>query len=317
MKSRYRSYVLVATNKEKIMEIDWAQVKTFENLKKRKYKLEEIDFFTKHFTNVQELISVLRCNNILGMQTYENLNLDIYPAKQNKVTELVNGKKKSVSRPIYDIDSLPYGIMYKRQSQLFQNDQFIINLLQSKINDFSFIEQLYKIYTSNGVYSTTNFNILTNKIDNIIRAMNQNTSISNITRYRQILQALEKERNNFQEIYGLLSSIYNFSKNSTKEFNYSNTAIICVKNNIEEFFLREKYYVTGFIDGLNDNRYLEFKRDKNGQRCINYFSYRFLLMTIDNIINEQRKSDLKSNEEKRKILIPNKAKEIQMTLFDD
>lgn len=287
-KTSYRSYVLAAKTDKGIVEIDWTAIQRFKEFKKEKYKLERIDFFTRHYVNNVELINELISSGIIHEEDMTGARLWIYPAKQNKVTEIIDGKKKSISKPLYAPEHLQYGLAYKSYTPLF-DDLYIVYLLQSKLSDFEFITKLFNKYGVQGNYSERNCENLRAKINSTQLAIANARTPNERENYERILKSYWKQYHDITEMYGLLISIRAYSMSVNNGEYQDNEAIESARNNIREFFLREKYDVIKCHDGLNDNRRLEFAKDKDGNTKINYLAYHNFIMFIGSLLGDELK----------------------------
>ncbi len=310
----YRSYVLVIKNNKGIMEIDWTKVHNFSQYKKEKYKLERIDFFTRHFLESNDLLNTLLSEKIITSEDSYNARLWIYPAKQNSVTELVDGKKKKVSKPLYAPEHLQYGLAYKSFSPLF-DDQYVIHLLQSKLNDFDFISKLFNKYAVQGSYSERACENLRAKIESTKFSLGSAVG-AQYEYYERILKSFYKQYHDISEMYGLLLSIRAYSQNHNCGEFQSNEAIESARNNIREFYLREKYTVIKCTDGINDNRDLEFELDKTGYPKVSYLALHNLLMFIGTNLPDIFGPKEKETPKVKKMSKKNMPVEGQLSLFD-
>lgn len=287
-KNTYRSYVLVGKRGNELIEIDWTKVKAFSSLKSKKYKLEQIDFFTSHFIDKQELLQALIDCNLLTYEQLSNLQLWIYQAKQNSTTEIIDGKKRKVSAPIYADEHLEYGVAYKEMEKFLTDDLYTIYYLQSKLSDYEFIIKLYNKYVKYGKYSELN-------IDNAKARYNSCKDQiryaygAEKTRYENMSKAYYKQYRDLLEINGLLTSVLAYASAIKKGEIPSNEFQETARNNIREFYLRIKYNVIRCTDGLNDNRTLTFEVDKNNNRKVNYLAFHKLVMFISNYQEKEKK----------------------------
>lgn len=305
----YRSYVLTARINGEIIEIDWTKIKEYSALKKQKYKLEKIDFFTQHYLNPNELLNFLINTNLLPRSQISKAQLWIYPAKQIKLEKIIDGKTKKIVVPEYASAHLKYGLAYKDSEKLFNDDQYTIYFLQSKLNDEAFITKLYNKYAQYGAYSEKNMEILKLKIENTKRTL-VNVFGQEHERYERILKSYYKQYFNIREMYGLLVSIQAYAQNVNRGNYLDNEAIESARNNIREFYLREKYKVISCTDGLNDNRYLKFEKDKDGNLKVNYLALHELLMFIVSSLPQE------FNHQNIKVKKKNDDIEGQLSFFD-
>lgn len=275
----YKSYVLVIKQDDKITEIDWTKIKEYKSLSKKKYKLEQIDYFTSHFINKEELLIFLFNAGIISKEQIKNARFWIYPAKQNKVTKIIDGKEKKVSAPEYASEHLQHGIAYSGHKELLKEDLYVMHLLETKLNDVEFINYLYNKYVTYGKYNDA---VITNLKADIERCKeNMRNAYGN---EYQKLDGIRKSKIHqlidIQESYSLLNSIRRYAYAKHNGEYTSQEEDISVRNNIREFYLREKYIVTGCQDALNDERRLTFERDAEGYRKVNYLKFHNLIMTI-------------------------------------
>ena len=244
----------------------------------------------------------------------------IYPASQS-----IGGKK--LKEPKLAPEHLDYGIPYKRVSSYLTDDAATIAFLQSKLDDFDFIEALYKKYAdeTHGKYGK--------RVLNNLNYLYDNEDNENIRKglFVQLIQV--KEQNS------LLGSIYTYSQMKKNGEYIEREQYESVRNNIREFYLREVYSVVGCRDGLYDNRELTFAQNKDGSYKQSYTNKHNLVMFIcKKILDEEREileqekiakakaAEVRSNPESQyhkpvqKHTIKRRKKyepvEGQMTLFD-
>lgn len=294
----YKSYVLVAKKGNEKLVIDWTKVKPYSEFKKQKYSLKQIDFFTSHFVSKEELCNFLIKAELATPEQLSGASFWIYPAKQNKVEQIVNGKTKKVDAPILADEQLQYGIAYADVKRLLEDDYYVISLLQSKITDYDFICNLYNKYVKNGKYS-----------ERIIENLKAQERIAedNYRRYRDskyegMRKSYIAQRIGIQESHSLLRSVMNYAEMLKRGEYPSNEAYQSVRNNIKEFYLREKYTVIGCRDGLYDNRILEYKKNKDGSILTNYVKFHKLILFIAKELSEEEKKTKEIKEARAKEL---------------
>ncbi len=297
-KNTYRSYVLVGKKGNELIEIDWTKVKPFSELKSKKYRLEQIDFFTSHYLDKQELLQVLIDYDFLTYEQLTNIQFWIYQAKQNSKTEIINGKKRKISSPIYAEKHLEYGLAYKDMEKFLNDDEYVIYYLQSKLNDYDFIVRLYNKYVKQGRYSDLNVENAKAKYnickDEIIRSNGEEKE-----RLERLAKAYYRQYKDLLEINSLLTTLLAYA-NACKRGEYiSNEFLETARNNIREFFLRIKYNVIACTDGLNDNRALTFELDKNNNPKINYLAFHNLIMFISNYQEKEKKENGQSKPKRK------------------
>ncbi len=306
----YRSYVLVAKKENEFIEIDWTKIEAFHHFQKEKYKLEKIDFFTRHYIDQNDLINALLKMNLLSLEQLKNIRLWIYPAKQNTKLEMINGRKRRVSSPLYAPSHLPYGLAYQKHTPLY-DDFYIIHLLQSKLKDWDFISKLYNKYAKEGDYSERNYQSLETKINSTKQAMSS-SSREEQERYERILKSYYHQYYAIKEMNSLLNSVRRYTLDVNSSLLPSHEQQESVRNNIKEFFLRLKYVVVSCRDGINDNRTLEFKLDANQKRTVNYLAFHEFFLFLQKCLEEEKPKQ----EETPKILKKKKEVDGQISLLD-
>ena len=319
MAERFGSYVLVGkTQKEKII-IDWTKVQKFATDKKRKYKLDRIDYFTSHFLNREELLDLLLKTGLITPEQSIGMSFWVYPASQSQ-----NGKK--LIEPKLSPDHLEYGIAYRRVSKYLEDDSALIAFLQSKLDDFKFIQALYNKYAneSNGKYGKKKLENLQYMYDHELNEGKKKGYLVQLIHVR--------------EQHSLLRNIYAYSQMKSNGEYIEKEQYESVRNNIREFFIREVYNVIRTTDGLYDNRELELGKNKDGSYQTSYINRHHLVMFISKqLVDEeaeimkqeklakQRADQVRSNpvspyhQEPRKHTVKrrkNSQIEGQITLFD-
>lgn len=276
-----KNYMLVAQLDDQILEIDWTKITLFESLKKEKYKLHKIDFFTSHYKNQDLLKTILLDNGILTIHQFSKAKLAIMPFTREETTIIVNGKTKKKKNISYSENELDGGLVYKKSQKYLLDDYHIIHLLYSLLDDFEFIKRLYDFYIVNGKYNKQNINTLQSQISQIEEKIKQGKSNLNGLRLGLIIQRDQLNESNF-----LLTSIYSYSQAKTEKKPLTLSQKNLAEANIEEFFNREKYYVIGCKQGTYERRVLSFKLDQKKQRCINQLQFHTLITFIQNYLQE-------------------------------
>lgn len=287
-KNNFRSYALVGKKGNELIEIDWTKINRFSHLKKKKYKLNQIDFFTSHYMDKQELLRVLIEYKLITYEQLSNIQFWIYPIKQNSETQTIEGKKVRVSKPIYADSHLEYGIAYKDMEKFLTDDLYVIYYLQHKLEDYDFIVKLYNKYAKYGHYSDLNIQNVKAKYNTCVDQI-KSASGSEKERLERISKSYYRQYMELTEINGLLTSVLAYANAYKKGEYISNEFIQTARNNIREFFLRIKYNVIGYIDGVNDRRILKYELDKDNNPKVNYLAFHNLIMFISKYYEEENK----------------------------
>lgn len=274
-KDIYRNYALVTTEKDKLTEIDWTKIKSFEHLRKSKYKLDKIDYFTSHYTNELEILKVLVESGLLALKQLKKVKLTIYPIKRDN--NIIRYADRSIE-----------GLIYKEINTALENDSYVISLLNTLIKDENFVNKLYDFYIVNGKYNINNLNDLECKIISVEENLQKNYSV----KLQNILYAYKRMRKNFIDNINLIENISNYSRELNRYGHTSNNLNNSIKNNIEEFYLRQKYYVLSYEEGTSDRRILSFRKNKNNQLSVNYLEFHQLIVFIQNYITSKKEEPL-------------------------
>lgn len=282
-----KKYMLIAQTDNETIEINWNKITSFESFKKGKYKLQNIDFFTSHYKNHEHLLAIL-INN--GCLTNSCLTLNQLYKIKIMIIEL---KQQINSSKVNESQNNSLELIYKRSQKYLLEDYQIICLLYNLLNDFEFIKTLYKYYVTNGEYNLQAINILNNQIEQI----NGKISKGN-TNTKGFYIGLIKERNRLNESYLLLNKIYNYSKKITQNIDTTLKSRNLAEAYIEEFFLREKYYVTGCKQGIYEKKILSYKTGSNQEKCINDLKFHNFLILIQNYLKSKEVANIDSQQDK-------------------
>lgn len=284
-----KKYMLIAQINNEAIEINWDKITSFESFKKGKYKLQNIDFFTSHYRNHEHLLAVLINNGCLTLNQLYKVKIIITEIKQQtKSTKNNNFSKTNKSKN----NSLE--LIYKISQKYLLEDYQIICLLYNLLNDFEFIQALYKYYVNDGEYNLQAINILTSQINQI----NDKISEGN-TNIKGLYIGLIRERNRLNESYLLLNQIYNYSKAISQNIDMPFKNRNLVEAYIEEFFLREKYYVIGCKQGIYEKRILSYKINTNQEKYINDLKFHNLLIFIQSYLKRKEEPNINNQHSKK------------------
>ena len=273
-KEIYRSYALVAQDKDKLIEIDWTRVKSFEHLLKKIYKLNKIDFFTSNYSNEAEIIKVLVESGILSLNQLKRIKLKIYPIK------------KQNNNIIYSTEDIG-DLIYKQFALALTDDSYVIALLNTLIKDEKFTSELFDFYITNGKYNKENIYDIERKIYNINNLSDTTLDI----KLQNILYGLQKQSKNIRVNISLIENICNYSRELNRYGNVSNELSTVIRYYVEEFYLRQKYYVTSYEETFYEKRILYFRKDKDDNRTINYLELHRLISFIQGYVNSKFQAD--------------------------
>ncbi len=284
-KENYRSYVLVGRNNEEFIEIDWTKVKGFKDLATKRYKLEQIDFFTSHFPDKASLIEALISAQLLDIDQLKNLRFWIYRATQDKVETVIDGKVKKRKTLNFSSEHLQYGIAYKPYLPFLSSDNSVIQILQQYLDNYDFMTQLHNKYVNEGPFSKRNSDILKQKIAHAEASLRFSAGQEHSYQER-ILNSYYMQLRYLDEMRGLLKSMQSYAMRSSQGVRHSINETECARNNAEEFFLRIKYGVKRCTHGHNDQAHIIFDYDKNGKIRVKYLDFHNLVMFIGNAIDK-------------------------------
>ena len=284
-----KKYMLIAQINNEAIEINWDKITSFESFKKGKYKLQNIDFFTSHYRNHEHLLAVLINNGCLTLNQLYKVKIIITEIKQQtKPTKNNNFSKTNKSQN----NSLE--LIYKISQKYLLEDYQIIFLLYNLLNDFEFIQALYKYYVNDGEYNLQAINILNSQINQIDEKISKgNTNI------KGLYIGLIKERNHLNESYFLLNQIYNYSEAISQNIDMPFKNRNLAEAYIEEFFLREKYYVIGCKQGIYEKRILSYKINTNQEKCINDLKFHNLLIFIQSYLKRKEDPNINNQHSKK------------------
>lgn len=287
-----KKYMLIAQIKNEQIEINWDKITPFESFRKEKYKLQNIDFFTSHYKNHNQLLVALANNNCLTLSQLHKVKIMITNFNIN-----TTNPNNSLLEPIYK----------KSQKYLLEDYQTII-LLHQLLKEFEFIKILYDFYVTNGNYNPYSISILNSRIKQISNKIEKGSD-----NLKGLYIGLIKERNHLSDSLTLLNQIYNYScsisKNITLPLKEQNLA----ETYIEEFFYREKYYVTGIKPGNYDRKILSYKANKKNEKYVNELQFHHLLILIQNYL--ESKDTIEQNKPQQKILTFDNEIPGQLKLF--
>lgn len=310
---RYNSYVIMGKGGEMPIVIDWTKVKAFASLKRKKYRLEGIDFFTTHYANRESLIAELINAEALSPAAARGIKLQIYQVKQDK--------KSPDGVAFKPNGSLQFGLAYKAYLPLLKYDNVVIRTLQEHLDDYTFINALVTKYKKEGPYNDFIFDALENKIHKIENSLHYN--FEGVEKQRNALRSYYYRYNQMRVVRGLLDSMLAYASHKT----HSDGEVRSAYNNAREFFLRIKYQVTFAKDDIDDATKLSFKTNKDGSRAVKYLEFHNFIMWLGSQldlelgeyaqINDQIVYPLASK--KKKIKKREKRKEVdgQTSLFDN
>lgn len=270
-KEIFRSYALVAKENDKVFEINWSKIKEYNELSKSRFKLKKIDFFTTNYTNEIEILKILVESNLLTAKQLNKIKLMIYPIKKEKNSIIYSSE--TIGEPIY-----------KNLKPAFNDDAYAISLLNNLIKNEEFASLLYDFYVKYGKFSQNNIDEIYQKI----YYTNESAKKENNVKYQNILFGLSKQLKDINENRSILGSICNYSRELNKYGNVSSELETCIRNYVEEFYLRQKYYVTSYKETYHDKRIFTFKINKNNERSINYPELHKLLLFIQNYLNSKK-----------------------------
>lgn len=277
-----KKYMLIAQINDETIEINWDKITLFEGFEKRKYKLQNIDFFTSHYKNHEHLLTVLIDNGCLTLNQLHKAKIMIVEFEQQ-----INLIKNNHFLKINQSQNNSLELLYKKSQKYFLEDYQTICLLHILLNDFEFIKTLYKYYVTEGEYNLQAINILNSQINQVNEKI-----IKGNENIKGLYIGLIKEKNRLNESYLLLTRIYNYSEaisqNITMPFKDRNLAEAC----IEEFFYREKYYVIGCKQGIYEKRILSYKINSKQEKCINDLKFHKLLILIQNHLKSKEETSI-------------------------
>lgn len=299
-----KKYVLIAKTKKETIKIDWTKISLFKNYSKEKYKLQKIDFFCSHYKNQDELLYALAINELLTLKQLNSI-------KSLLVEEITSAPKKNKDILI-KTPKLQNELIYNSSQKYLLNDYNLIRLLCYLINDFEFISQLYNHYVTNGIYNPLSVRILSSRIDVINQKIEEG-----FTNLQGKKIGLIRERNNLDSSLLALTKMYIYSEtiHNGRELTLKEENL--VETYVEEFFTREKYYVTGCKQGNYEKNIFEYRRNKNKEKIINQLQFHNLLIFIQNYLNEKKEKEQAEYSFCNKKKNPSKSFEIpgQLSLF--
>lgn len=297
-KDIYRSYLLVLEDKKEKIIIDFSKIEEFKHKKLNKYKLEHIDFFTRQAKSEEELRIILIREKVLDKKQAEKGSFKIYPVKREKVEKFIDGKMKKVETPIFADESIE-GIALAKYNELFESDLAVIDLIERKLKDINFAHRFYEKFSRLKQYSPGYIALLSQKIEDINREINNCRDFNQKVRLENIKKSYLKQYNDAKEMHGLLDSILFYSNALNRDEILDNESRFSIRNNIREFVLRHKYYVESYKDGVHDNRTLTFKLNKDNNRTLSYPKFRDLVIFLITYLEEEElQSKIKKQAEK-------------------
>lgn len=284
-----KKYMLIAQINNEAIEINWEKITSFESFKKGKYKLQNIDFFTSHYKNHEHLLTVLINNGCLTLNQLYKAKIMIIELKQQINSTTNNHPLKTNQSQNNSLE-----LIYKRSQKYFLEDYQIICLLYNLLNDFEFIKLLYKYYVTEGEYNLQAIKILNSQINQVNEKIYKGNE-----KLKGLYIGLIKERNRLNESYLLLNQIYDYSKAITQNIDMSLKNRNLAEAYIEEFFLREKYYVIGCKQGIYEKRILSYKVNPNQEKCINDLQFHKFLALIQSYLKSKEDSNINSQHSKK------------------
>lgn len=287
-----KKYMLIAQINNEQIEINWDKITPFESFKKGKYRLQNIDFFTSHYKNYDQLLITLLNNNCLTL------------AQLRKARIMITNCSANTNDP----NNTSLDLIYKRSQKYFLEDYQIICLLYALLNDFDFIKILYDFYTTKGGYNAYAISILTTRINQITDKIEQGND-----KLKGLYTGLIKERKRLNDSFSLLNQIYHYSSNINNNISMSLKERNLAETYIEEFFIREKFYVTGSKPGNYDKQILSYRRNSKNEKCVNELQFHNLLILIQNYL--ESKESIQSNTQVQKTLMKDGEIPGQLKLF--
>ena len=173
-------------------------------------------------------------------------------------------------------------------NKLFDCDIDLFSIFKQQIIEPDFCLLLKKYYIEEGKYNKHKLYELEDKIKQL---KNNIQLYPNNTKIKNYYFSLIKKFNSLNESYSLLNSIIRYNQLLNNNYYIDNELKLSIDNNINEFISREKYYVTGYKDGVNDNRTLFYEVDNNFNKKINYKQLHYLISIIQMyILNKEKKA---------------------------